>query len=192
MKSLHSAHTEEDAGADPGLKTSLVLSNGDKIENQHYYRKYEDRLSKFQRAGKKKQVRNIHRKIANKRKDDLHKKTTEIAKKVKILFIGNVKGSFLQKTNGKSSSDASVGTIQQLLKYKAVRHSGRCLEVNESSSTITCSGCLEKTGPSGLSDMGVREWTCSQCGCQHDRDINAAQNILRLGRESLKQPNRAA
>ena len=51
-------------------------------------------------------------------------------------------------------------------------------------SSVTCSACLARTGPSGLRTLGVREWTCSACGLSHDQDINAAQNILRLGRQT--------
>ncbi len=58
------------------------------------------------------------------------------------------------------------------------------LEINERNSTITCSTCLQKTGPSGLSGFGIKEWICS-CGAVHDRDHNAAKNILRVGRYTL-------
>ena len=108
-------------------------------------------------------------------------------KKYHTVFVGDVSGKFVQSGNGKSSTDASIGVIRDLLKYKAMRHSGNCYEVNENSSTATCSACHNKTGPSGLSGLGVREWTCSECHAHHDdRDINASKNILRFGRESLR------
>jgi transposase len=88
--------------------------------------------------------------IKNKRRDFLHKEATKIAKKYHSVFVGDVGGNFVQSGNGKSSTDASIGVIRDLLKYKAIRHSGYFFEVNENPSTITCSTCHKKTGPSGL------------------------------------------
>lgn len=179
-------HQVEDVGIDLGLKTSAVLSDGTVIENQSEFRKLEEKLGKAQRANKKKQAKKIHAKIKNKRRDFLHKETTKVAKKYHSVFVGDVSGKFVQSGNGKSSTDASIGVIRDLLKYKAIRHSGYCFEVSENSSTVTCSTCHKKTGPSGLRDLGVREWICSECHTHHDRDVNAALNILRFGRESLR------
>lgn len=183
---LQHVHQSPEVAGDLGLKATAVFSDGTIIENNKEYRAFEESLAKAQRANKKGQVRNVHRKIKNKRMDHLHKSTTQWARKHKDIFVGNVSGKFLQATHGKSAVDASVGQTRNFLKYKAIRHSGRYIEVNENSSTITCSGCFKKTGPSGLSDLGVREWTCSNCGVHHNRDINAAQNILRVGRDSLR------
>jgi transposase len=189
---LETAHEVEEVGIDLGLKDTAILSDGTRIENRRFLRKLEEKLARSQKFHKKRRVRAIHRKIANRRKDYFHKETTKIAKKYQDIFVGNVSGKFLQKTHGKSSTDASTGFVRDLLEYKAIRHQGRFYEVSEFSSTITCSSCLKKTGPSGLSGLDVRGWTCSECRSEHDRDINAAKNILRFGRESLKQPVRAA
>jgi transposase len=183
---IDTRHSIEEVGIDLGLKTSAVLSDGVVIENKAEFRKLEEKLGKAQRANKKKQAKKIHAKIRNKRRDFLHKETTEIAKKYHTVFVGDVNGKFVQSGNGKSSTDASIGVIRNLLKYKALRHSGYCYEVSENSSTVTCSACHKRTGPSGLSGLGVREWICSECHARHDRDINAALNILRFGRESLR------
>lgn len=183
---LGHSHQVEEVGIDLGLKTSAVLSDGVIIENKSEFRQLEEKLGKAQRANKKKQAKKIHAKIKNKRKDFLHKETTKVAKKYNTIFVGDVSGKFLQSGNGKSSTDASIGVIRDLLKYKAIRHSGYCYEVNENSSTVTCSHCHKKTGPSGLSGLGVREWICSECHAHHDRDVNAAKNILRVGRDSLR------
>jgi len=179
-------HTVEDVGIDLGLKTSAVLSDGQVIENKAEFRQLEAKLGKAQRAHKKKQAKRIHARIKNKRRDFLHKETTKIAKKYNTVFVGDVSGKFVQSRNGKSSTDASIGVIRDLLKYKALRHSGNWYEVNENSSTVTCSTCHKKTGPSGLSGLGVREWICGECHAHHDRDVNSAMNILRFGRESLR------
>jgi len=186
VSKLEHEHKIEDVGIDLGLKTSAVLSDGATISNNAEFRKLEAKLGKAQRAHKKRQVKKIHAKIKNRRKDFLHKETTKIAKVYSTIYVGDVGGKFLQSVNGKSSTDASIGEIRNFLKYKAIRHSGCFVEVNENSSTVTCSTCLKKTGPSGLSGLGIREWVCSECHVQHDRDINAATNILRFGRESLR------
>lgn len=85
----------------------------------------------------------------------------------------------------KSVSDASWSDFKSMLAYKAIALGVEYKEVKENFSTVTCSTCFERTGPSGLSALGVREWVCS-CGAVHDRDVNAAKNILRFGHESLK------
>jgi len=186
VSKIDHSHSVEEVGIDLGLKTSAVLSDGTVIANKAEFRKLEEKLGKAQRAHKKKQTKKIHVRIKNKRKDFLHKETTKIAKKYHSVFVGDVSGKFVQSGNGKSSADASIGVIRDLLKYKTIRYSGYFYEVNENSSTVTCSSCRKKTGPSGLSGLGIREWTCSECHCQHDRDVNAAKNILRVGSDSLR------
>ena len=183
---LPTQHPVREVGVDLGLKRAAVLSDGHVIENQAEFRKLEERLGKAQQRNKKRQSQKIHAKIKNKRRDFLHQATTQIAKTYHTVFVGDVSGKFLQSGNGKSSTDASIGAIRDFLKYKAIRHSGKYYEVSENSSTVTCSACHKKTGPSGLSDLGVREWICSECHAPHDRDVNAALNILRFGHESLR------
>ncbi len=68
-----------------------------------------------------------------------------------------------------------------MLRYKAVTHGVDFAETNESYSTVTCSHCLERTGPRGLEGLEVRDWECGNCGKQHDRDVNGAKNILIFG-----------
>lgn len=73
------------------------------------------------------------------------------------------------------------------LSYKAMRHKGRMIEVDERMTTQVCSACgaTPQGRPEGIAGLGIREWTCSECGAVHDRDVNAARNILRLGQQSL-------
>lgn len=181
----HTHEVCEPIGADPGLKDTLVFSNGERIKNNREFKKQEEKIGKFQRHHKKKQARKLHQRIKNRRKDFLHKESLRLTKKYKEIFIGNVSAKFLQKTNGKSSVDSSVSIIVNLLEYKAKRLGGFVIKVKENNSTVTCSACFKRTGPSGLRNCSVREWTCSICGANHDRDINAAINILRFGRETL-------
>ncbi|MEO7161778.1 MAG: RNA-guided endonuclease TnpB family protein [Bdellovibrionia bacterium] len=188
MPTIETKHEVEDVGGDLGLKDALVLSDGSRIENPRIYAKNEAKLSGFQRHGKRKQARRLAARIKNIRKDFIHKKTLAIVKKFRTIFIGDVSGKFLQSSNGKSSADASTGSVRSILSYKAVRHQGRVVDVSERSiaSTVTCSCCFVRSGPSGLSDLRVREWICSACGTVFDRDVNAAQNHLRVGRDSLR------
>jgi IS605 OrfB family transposase len=149
--------------------------------------KYAEKLAKAQRARKKKQVTKIYAKIKNVRKDFLHKATTKLAQENKQIFVGDVNALKLVKTKmAKSVLDASWGRFKSMLAYKALKLGIDFRVTNEKYSTVTCSHCLQKTGPSGLSALGVREWECSSCGSQHQRDVNAAKNILifALGHES--------
>ena len=181
-------HTVDDVGIDLGLKDTAVLSTGEVVYNSRSFSGLELSLARAQRAGHKRQARKIHAKIKSRRRDALHKATAKIAKTFKTIYVGDVSGKFLQVTNGKSATDASTGIFRNLLKYKAIRHSGEMIDVSEriAASTVTCSNCFERSGPSGLSDLGVREWKCAACGADHIRDVNAAINHLRLGRETLK------
>lgn len=172
-------------GIDLGLKTLATLSNGLYVDREGITAKYADKLATAQRARKKRQVTNIHAKIRNTRKDWNHKATTKLINQYDQIFVGDVSPSRLKRTTmAKSVSDASWADFKSMLAYKAIALGVDYHEVNEKFSTVTCSTCLQRTGPSGLSALGVREWKCS-CGAVHDRDVNAAQNILRFGHESL-------
>ena len=85
----------------------------------------------------------------------------------------------------KSVNDASWSTFKHLLEYKAIARKVVYREVSERFSTQTCSGCGAIGGPKGREGLGIREWVCGECGSVHDRDVNAALNILRLGHQSL-------
>jgi putative transposase len=173
--------SEADVGIDLGLKSLAALSNGEEIENPRHFRKTEAKLGMAQRANKPRLAKNLHKKVRNQRKDFLHKITTNLASRFSTIFVGNVSAKALQKMFGKSETDAAWGIFRELLKYKAIRRSGVFKVVSEASTTVTCSTCLNKTGPSGLSGLVIREWVCSSCDSRHLRDINSAINILRLG-----------
>ena len=173
-------------GIDLGLKDQIACSDGVIYNRQNLTRQYEDDLAMAQRAGKKHRIKSIHAKIKNVRKDWTHKVTTAIARHYSFIAVGDVSSTQMAKTKmARSTYDAGWGMIRHQLTYKAIRLAGVCVPVRESFSSITCSGCFARSGPSGLSALGVREWTCSPCGISHHRDINAAHNILRLGRQTL-------
>jgi IS605 OrfB family transposase len=132
-----------------------------------------------------KAVKAIHAKIANSRKYTCHKISTEITKTYKDIFVGDMSCEKLIKTNmAKSVNDAGWAMLRTFLKYKAVRRSGTYIEVNEYLTSQTCSYCLTVGGPKGFEGLGIREWVCGNCTRLHDRDVNAAINILRLGHQT--------
>jgi IS605 OrfB family transposase len=173
-------------GIDLGLKDLATLSDGRKIETPRFYRKSEAALAMAQRARKSKRVRNIHAKIANRRKDFMHKASTALAKQYGLIIIGDVSPSKIARTRmAKSVLDAGWADFKRQLSYKAIMHGGSALEARERNSSGDCSSCGARSGPKGLKDLRIREWTCGGCGTVHDRDVNAAQNILRIGLDTL-------
>jgi putative transposase len=174
-------------GIDLGLKTLATLSDEREIEIPQFYRKSEAKLATAQRAKKTpKRIRRIHAKIANRRKDFLHKESRKIVKQYGLIVVGDVNPSKLAKTSmAKSVLDAGWSGFRDMLSYKAITHGGMCLEVNEAFTTQTCSACDARSGPKGIAGLGIREWVCSECGVVHQRDPNSAGNILRLGLQTL-------
>lgn len=176
-------------GIDLGLKDLATLSDGTKIEAKKFYRDMEDKLTTAQRAKNKKRVKAIHAKIKNRRHHQLHVESARITKKYRNIIVGDVSSSALAKTNmAKSVMDAGWCSFKEMLRYKARRHQGFFTVVNENYSTQTCSncGCLPDSRPKGIAGLGIRTWECSDCGTKHDRDHNAALNILSFGLE--RQP----
>ncbi|WP_410473198.1 RNA-guided endonuclease InsQ/TnpB family protein [Faucicola mancuniensis] len=175
-------------GIDLGLKDLATCSDGTKITNPKYYKQYQQKLAKAQRANKKKQVRKLHAKIANSRKDYLHKASSELIKNNAMIIIGNLNASKLVKTKmAKSVLDTSFSAFKTMLRYKSENAGVWLEEVDEKYTTQMCSCCLKisDNSPKGRADLGIREWQCMECGTFHDRDINSALNILRIGRDTL-------
>jgi len=175
-------------GIDLGLKTMATYSDGTAFDMPRWYRQSERALGVAQRAHKKRRVKAIHAKIANQRKDAIHKETTALVKKHAAIFVGNVNAKAMAKTSmAKSVNDAAWTMFRNSLKYKAIRHQVVFEEVNESFSTQTCSCCgsIPPSSPKGRAGLGIRQWTCGNCGVLHDRDTNAARNIVRLGHQAL-------
>ena len=168
-------------GIDLGLKSFAALSNGETIDNPRHFRRLEEKLGKAQRARKKRQAVNIHARIVNTRRDFLHKLSRRLVNEFDYIAVGNVSASKLAKTSmAKSVADVSWSSFRAMLAYKAIKHGAWFEEVNESFSSQVCSSCgtLPDSRPRGIADLGVRRWVCSSCGVVHDRDTNAALNIL--------------
>ena len=173
-------------GIDLGLKTTATCSDGNKLEGR-LYRKYEPKLAKAQRANKKKEVKNIHAKIKNIRKDMYHKFTTELVKNNAAIYVGNVSTKAMIKLSAKSTYDAAWYLFKSMLLYKS-HWAGIDYEViNEQYTTQTCSSCgvIPHSSPKGRTGLRIRRWKCSECGVDHDRDINSALNIAALGHGRL-------
>jgi IS605 OrfB family transposase len=117
--------------------------------------------------------------------DALHKYSKKIVSKYQNIFIGDVSSVKLARTRmAKSVPDAGWGMLKTFLQYKG-RQAGRSVKIiSERNTTRTCSTCGASTGPKGLSMVIVSVWVCAECGVSHDRDVNAARNILFVGRSS--------
>lgn len=173
-------------GIDLGCKTAATDSNGDSIPSRDY-RTLEAQLGLAQLANKKKRVQAIHAKIKNRRKDKLHKYSRKLVNENAAVFIGDVSSTKLTKTKmAKSVLDSGWGLLRTMLEYKCA-HAGIIYQsINEAYTTQTCSCCGSRhSSPKGRAGLGIREWTCHKCGNHHDRDVNAAKNILALGHQRL-------
>ena len=179
----------EAVGIDLGLKECATTSTGEKLEGR-WYRVNELAIAKAQRARKRKRVKAIHAKIKNQRQDALHKFSTALVQKNAAIFVGDVSSAKLVKTKmAKSTLDAGWAMLKTMLEYKS-HQAGIVFEVvNESYTTQTCSCCgaIPASSPKGRAGLGIREWVCSDCGAVHDRDVNAAKNILAAGHRRLAE-----
>lgn len=177
-------------GIDLGLKSIITTSDGDKIEAPRFYRKSEAALAAAQRAKSTKRMLAIHRSVANRRRDFAHKLSNQLSKKYGLIVVGDVSPSKLAQTRmAKSIYDAGWSGLKRMLLYKSIRNGGVCLEVSEHMTTQTCSSCgaLPPERPLGIAGLRIREWDCRICGAVHDRDVNAAKNILARGLASLAE-----
>ena len=168
-------------GIDLGLKEFAALSTGEKIAAPRHFRSIEQQLASAQRANKRRQVKRLHAKAANARRDFQHKLSTRIVREFDYIAVGNVNAAGLAKTSmAKSVLDASWSSFRNMLRYKAITHGAWFEEVNEAYSSQVCSSCgtLPNSRPRGIADLGIRRWACSGCGVEHDRDTNAAKNLL--------------
>jgi putative transposase len=118
----------------------------------------------------------------------LHKLSTRLVKANGAVFVGNVNASALAKTRqAKSVLDAGWSAFRTMLQYKCADAGVWFAEVDETFSTQTCSVCKSRAGPKGRKDLGIRGWQCTVCGAIHDRNVNAAHNILAAGHRRLAE-----
>jgi IS605 OrfB family transposase len=169
----------EAVGIDFGLASVATTSEGERLEAARFYRDAEQRLAHAQRRGHQRQAKRLHRRAANRRRDALHKFSRRIVDQYQNIVVGDVSAPKLARTRlAKSVLDSGWGMLRQMLLYKG-EHAGRSVEVvSERNTSRVCSQCGSRSGPQGLRQLAVRAWTCSGCGEPHDRDVNAARNIL--------------
>lgn len=170
----------EPIGIDLGLKSLVTLSTGEAVAAPQHFRRGANRYGKAQRANKKRLVRTLAAKIANQRRDFLHKLSARLVAQHGAIYVGNVSSVRLARTSmAKSVLDAGWSSLRRMLQYKCDYAGSIYREVNENGSTVICSECGSLSGPGGRQGLVVREWACGTCGVVHDRDVNAATNILR-------------
>lgn len=181
----------EPNGIDVGLKSFAVLSDGTKLDAPKPLAKNLKKLKKLQRQHSKKQkgsnnrkksamkIAKLHQKITNIRKDYLHKTSTELAKTKSVIAVEdlNVAGMVRNKKLARYISDMSWSSFITMLDYKTHWYGSQMLKVDRFyPSSKTCNSCGHIMDSMPLS---IRAWTCPCCGAEHDRDINAAKNILK-------------
>jgi IS605 OrfB family transposase len=169
----------ESVGIDLGLKSIATTSDGDTLEAGRWTHAYADKLGRAQRHGHKRQAKRIYRKAARCRADALHKFSRKMVDQYQNIVVGDVSSLKLIKTRlAKAVLDSGWGMLKTQLQYKG-QQAGRSVQVvGECNSTRACGNCGALTGPKGVGQLVVRQWVCSACGEAHDRDVNAARNIL--------------
>jgi putative transposase len=184
-------------GIDMGIKDFIVLSNGDKISNPHFFSANEKSIKHLQKELSRKTKRSNrynkaridlaleHEKIANKRNDFLHKLSAEITNRFDTICVENlnVRGMVKMHNLSKAISDVSWSSFISMLAYKSEWKGKNFIKIGRfEPSSKTCGSCGAIKCDLQLSD---REWVCRECGTIHDRDINAAMNIKNFAIKNL-------
>jgi putative transposase len=173
---------KESVGIDLGLRAVAVTSEGERLQAGCFYRNAEARIALLQRRGHRRQAKRLHRKVARQRQDACHKFSREMIDRYQNIYVGDVSSPKLARTRmAKSVHDAGWGMLRRMLQYKG-EHAGRSVMiVDERDTSRVCSSCGAPLGPSGLRRLVVRTWQCALCGDWHDRDVNAARNMIGFG-----------
>ena len=182
-----------EVGVDLGLDRLAVTSDGEIIGNPRHLRSAQYRLGRAQRALSRKQrgsanrrkavrrVAALHRKVRETRLDAHHKLALRLVRDNQAVHLEDLSVAGLARTKlARSIHDAGWSTLVRLIEEKAAHHGRTVVKVDRRfPSSQLCSTCGHRDGPKPLS---VRAWTCTACGTEHDRDLNAARNVLAEGR----------
>ena len=190
-------HTNKQVGIDLGVKDFVITSDGEVFENEHFLKKEEKKLKKLQRQLSKKKVGSNNRekqrvriaklfeRMTNKKDAYIHYVANKLLQSYDTIFMEdlNVQGMLRNHHLAKAISEVGFSRLKQVLTNKALVNDKQVEFVGRFyPSSKTCSKCGYKKKDLTLSD---REWTCPNCGTTHDRDINAAVNILLEGKRIL-------
>ena len=184
---------DREIGVDLGLNSLIVTSDGGAIPNPRFLRKASKRLRRAQRVLSRRQegsanrararhrVAVLHRQVRDARLDHAHKTALRLVRDNQAVYAEDLCVSGLARTRlAKSVADVGWSQLLRCIQEKAARYGRTFAKVGRFEPTSqVCSACGVKDGPKPLS---VRQWTCAACGTIHDRDVNAARNILALGR----------
>lgn len=185
-------------GIDLGIKDLLITSNGEKFDNKRIIKQYEDKLTRAQRRLSRKvkgsnnynkqriKVARIHEKIHNTRVDYLHKISHRLISENQVIVSEDLAVSNMVQNHNlaKAISDCGWYELTRQLTYKAEWNNRKYIKIGRFvASSQMCRVC-GYINPE-TKDLSVREWTCPKCGATHDRDINAAINILNEGVKQL-------
>lgn len=181
-------------GIDLGIKDLVITSDGEVFENKKLTYRYEKQLAKLQRQFSKKKVGSsnwnkhrikvarLHEKIANIRKNNLNKISSQIVKENQFIFSEdlNIKGMLKNSRLSKAISDCGWYELTRQLEYKSLWNNRVYMKINRYfPSSQLCNKCGYKN--TDTKNLGVRFWECPECGELHDRDKNASINILKEG-----------
>ena len=184
---------DREVGIDLGLTSLVVTSDGETVANPRFYRAAQRRLRRAQRvlsrrlegsanrARARHRVAVLHRQVRDARLDHAHKTALRLVRDNQAVYAEDLCVSGLARTRlAKSVADVGWSQLLRCIQEKAARYGRTFAKVGRFEPTSqVCSACGVKDGPKPLS---VRQWTCAACGTIHDRDVNAARNILALGR----------
>lgn len=190
-------HTDKQVGIDLGVKNFVITSDGDVFENRHFLKNEEKKLNRLQRQLSRKvkgsnnrekqrvKIAKLFERMTNKKDAYIHYVANKLLKSYDTIFMEdlNIQGMLRNHHLAKSIQEVGLYKFKEILTNKAVVNDKKVVSVDRFyPSSKTCSVCGYKKEDLKLSD---REWTCPNCGTSHDRDINAAMNILLEGRRIL-------